>query len=113
MVQYDSLYDHMKPDFTFLESISISIGGTCTVKTNNGETYDFIDAGINYNTKTLSGKDTQELETMRPWDVEYKVIKLEDITELIIEGFYINNKNRKNVVKVIKEVNITKIPRRD
>lgn len=113
MVQYDSLYDHMKPDYTFVETITIGIGGTCTVKTN-GKTIDLVDAGINYNTKTLSGKDAHEMATtVEPWNIEYQIIKLEDINELIVEGFYINDNNRSNVVKLINEINVTKIPRRD
>lgn len=116
MVLYDALYDDNMIDTSFHDKITINIGGTCTVRLNNGETMDLVEAGINYNTKVLFGKDLAEIKLgFETYHVKSTTFKLEEVTELIVEGFYINRDNRDNVLKLIHEdeITITKIPRRD
>lgn len=116
MVLYETLYGEDMIDTTLSDQIMIGIGGTCTVRLNNGETMDLVEAGINYNTKVLFGKDLAEINLgFETYQVKSTTFKLEEVTELIVEGFYINRDNRDNVLKLIHEdeITITKIPRRD
>ena len=101
-------------DYTEYEKNFIGIGGTCTIKTET-ETIDMIQAAIIYNTKRIIGKPAAELEDFDEWDIKDVSYNLEDIKEIIIEGFYINRNNRANIVKLLHDENltITKIPRRE
>lgn len=116
MVLYDALYDDNMIDTSFHDKITINIGGTCTVRLNNGETMDLVEAGINYNTKVLFGKDLAEIKLgFETYHVKSTSIKLEDITEVIFEGFIITPENRDNILELLHEdtITFTKIPRRD
>ena len=101
-------------DYTTYETNFIGIGGTCTIQTET-ETIELTQAAIIYNTKRVVGKPTAELEYFNEWDIKDVSYNLEDIKEIIIEGFYINKNNRANIVKLLHDENltITKIPRRD
>ena len=101
-------------DYTEYEKNFLGIGGTCTIKTET-ETIDLMQAAIIFNTKRVVGKPTVELEDFDEWDIKDVSYNLEDIKEIIIEGFYINRNNRANIVKLLHDENltITKIPRRD
>jgi len=93
----------------------IGIGGTCTIKTET-ENIDLTEATINVQTKTLTGKLVTDIELgFRPWEVEDHTYKMENIKELIFEGFYINEHNRQAVLNLANngETKLTKIPRRD
>ncbi|WP_405285951.1 hypothetical protein [Methanobrevibacter sp.] len=93
----------------------IGIGGTCTITTET-EKVDLIEATINMVTKTITGKLASDIEIgFRPWEADDYTIKFEDIHELIFEGFYINENNRKTVLKLANSncFKLTKIPRRN
>lgn len=93
----------------------IGIGGTCTIKTEN-DNYDLTEATINMVTKTISGKNTADIKAgFTTWQAETTTISFEDITELIFEGFYINENNRATVTELANSgvFQLTKIPRRD
>ena len=93
----------------------IGIGGTCTITTET-QKVDLIEATINTNLKTITGKLASDIELgFRPWEAETHTIKFEDIHELIFEGFYINENNRKTVLKLAnsKVFKLNKIPRRN
>lgn len=105
-------------DGTYTEDFQkyyIGIGGTCTIKTET-EKVDLIEATINVNTKTITGKLAEDIELgFRPWEAEDHTIKFENIQELIFEGFYINEHNRTTVLTLANngEFKLTKIPRRN
>ena len=115
MVLYDSLYNEDMIDTSFQDQITIGFGGTCTVVAN-GETYDLVSSAINYHTRTLYGKDLHEIHLgFEEYHVKSTEIKLEDISEIIFEGFIITAENRDNILKLIHEdsIRFTKIPRRN
>ena len=93
----------------------IGIGGTCTITTET-EKVDLIEATINMVTKTITGKLASDIEIgFRPWEADDHTIKFENIKELTFEGFYINENNRKTVLKLAnsKVFKLNKIPRRN
>lgn len=93
----------------------IGIGGTCTIKTET-QKVDLVEAIINVNTKTITGKLAEDIELgFRPWEADDHTIKFEDIKEVIFEGFYINGHNRQAVIDLDNSgvFTLTKIPRRD
>jgi len=97
------------------EKYYVGIGGTCTIKTETN-IVDLVEATINVNTKTVTGKLAEDIELgFRPWEADDHTIKFEDITELIFEGFYINDHNRQAVINLDNSgvFTLTKIPRRD
>ena len=110
------LYEAYEPkyDMTYHEQTTIAIGGTCTVRLENGTVYDLVESAVNYHTKTLTGKDLKEINYgFETYHVKSTIIPLEEISEVIFEGFIITQMNRDNILKLIKEVKFTKIPRRD
>ena len=115
MVLYDTLYNDDMIDTSFHDQITIGIGGTCTVVAK-GKTYDLVSSSINYHTRILSGKDLTEINLgFEEYHVKSTTINLEDITEIIFEGFIITADNRDNILKLIHEdgINFTKIPKRN
>ena len=109
------LYEAYEPqiDMSYHEQITIGIGGTCTVRLENGTVYDLVESMVNYHTRTIAGKDLKEINYgFKTHQVKSTIIPLEEISEVIFEGFYITNENRDNILKLIKEVKFTKIPAR-
>lgn len=100
-------------DYTEYEKNFIGIGGTCTIKTET-ETMNLMQAAIIFNTKRIVGKPAAELD-FDEWDIKDVSYNLEDVKEIIIEGFYINRNNRANIINLLHDENltITKIPRRE
>lgn len=93
----------------------IGIGGTCTLKTEN-DNYDLTEATINMVTKTISGKNTADIKAgFTILQAETTTISFNEISELIFEGFCINENNRATVTELVKSnvFQLTKIPRRD
>ena len=116
MVLYDALYDDNMIDTSFHDKITISIGGTCTVRYQDGKTIDLVSSMINYNTLKLCGKSLKVINYgFREWDVETTIIPLEQINEIIFEGFIITPENRETILELLHEdtITFTKIPRRD
>ena len=116
LYEYDASTKSKELDLTFFETISISIGGTCTVRLNNGEVYDLVDTYINYNIRTLSGKVYRDsLLEENPLHMEGHVFGLDEINEVIFEGFIITEANKKSILNLLHEdgINFIKIPRRD
>lgn len=116
MVMYDTLYNDDMIDTSFHDKVTINIGGTCTVRYQDGKVIDLISSMINYNTKKLCGKNLKEINYgFREWDIETTAIPLEQIDEIIFEGFIITPQNRETILKLIHEetIKLTKIPRRD
>ena len=106
--EIDGTYDN-----TDYEKHYIAIGGTCTIITRTGKT-DLVEATINTNLKTITGKLASDIELgFRTWEAETEIIPFEDIQELIFEGFYINEHNRISVYELdqSKVFKLTKIPR--
>ena len=117
MVYYGQILP-IEQDPKYIENIEknyIGIGGTCTIKTQDGQV-DLADAVINMVTQTITGINPKEYELeYHPLYMENTVFKFEDITELIFEGFYINDNNRNRVIELdnSKAFKLTKIPRRN
>ena len=116
MVMYETLGDK-NIDTTLSDQIMIGIGGTCTVRLNNGETMDLVGAGINYNIRTLSGRSYRDsLIDDNPLHQDRFTYGLDEISEVIFEGFIITSENRDSVLQLLHEddgINFIKIPRRD
>lgn len=114
MVLYDALDSYV--DTTFHDKITINIGGTCTVRYQDGKTIDLVSSMINYNTRKLCGKSLKEINYgFKEWDVKTIAIPLEQIDEIIFEGFIITSENRETILEFIHEgaIKLTKIPKRD
>lgn len=114
MVLYDSIYPEDKTDYTHYEENTIGLGGTTTIRLNNRKTIDLVDTFINYYTRNLYGKKLEDLKLgFEKYHLKNEEIPLEDIEEVITEGFIITPMNRDNILKLIKELKVTKIPQRD
>ena len=117
MVLYESTYGDDIIGTTFFDTIFIGIGGTCTVRLQNGKVIDLIGAGINYNIRTLSGRSYRDsLIDENPVYQETLSFSLDEISEVIFEGFIITSENRDSVLQLLHEddgINFIKIPRRD
>lgn len=115
MVLYEATYETQdQTDYTLYEKTYIGIGGTVTIRLHNGEVIDLIESGINYHTKCIHGKNLEDIKLgFKPHHIKTTVIGLNQISEIITEGFYINENNRESILSLMKEVKITKIPKRD
>ena len=117
MVLYETLYSEDMIDTTLSDQIMIGIGGTCTVRLHNGKVIDLVGAGINYNIRTLSGRSYRDsLIDENPLHQDRFSYGLDEISEVIFEGFIITPENRETILKLIHEkdgIKFTKIPRRD
>lgn len=117
MVMYETLYGEDMIDTTLLDQIMIGIGGTCTVRLHNGKTIDLVNTGINYKLRTLSGNSYRDsLIDENPLHQDRFTYCLDEISEVIFEGFIITSENRDSVLQLLHEddgINFIKIPRRD
>lgn len=115
MVLYEETYEtHDTTDYTLHEKNTIGLGGITTVRLEKGEVIDLAEASVNYYTRKLYGKKLEDLKLgFETYHLKNEEIPLEDIEEVITEGFIITPMNRDNILKLIKEVKFTKIPQRD
>lgn len=115
MVLYEETYEtHDTTDYTLSEQNTIGLGGITTVRLENGEVIDLVEASVNYYTKKLYGKKFEDIKLgFETYHLNNEEFKLEEIAEVITEGFIITPMNRDNILKLIKEVKFTKIPQRD
>lgn len=115
MVLYDALYETEETiDTTFHEQITIGLGGTTTIRLQNGEAIDLVESAVNYYTKNIYGKKLEDIKLgFETYHIKSTIIGLDEIAEIITEGFIITPENKANILKLIKEVKVIKIPQRD
>ena len=111
MVLYDS-YPTEQIDMNKVEENYIGMGGIATIKLLNDTEVDLMNATVNWNLRSLTGTRMDEVRMgFKPHDARTRTIYLEDIEEIVFEGFYINENNRNNIRKLLKEVKFTKVVR--
>ena len=115
MVLYDTSYETQdKTDYTLYETTMIQLGGTTTVRLQNGTVVDLTESGVNYHTRNVYGKTLEDVKLgLETYHIKDTIIDLENVAEIITEGFYINKNNRESILSLMKEVKVTKIPKRD
>lgn len=116
MVLYETTYNDDLVDNTFFETITIGIGGTCTIRLHNGKVMDLVETNINYNIRTISGRSYEDVKLgFENRHAETITYGLNEISEVIFEGFIITPANRDNILKLLHEdgIRFTKIPIRD